>query len=65
MSIIFTETEIKSLQKNPDALDALINQHECWIVEADSIGGYEEHVKNNERRIEELKAERDKIIAEY
>lgn len=65
MSIIFTETEIKSLQKNPDALDALINQHECWIVEADSIGGFEEHVKVNERRIEELKAERDKIIAEY
>lgn len=65
MSIIFTETEIKSLQKCPDALDALINQHECWIVEADSIGGFEENVKVNERRIEELKAARDKIIAEY
>ena len=62
--IEFTESEVKALQKCPEALDQLINIHECWIVEADSIGGYEESIKFNERRILELKAERDRLNAE-
>ena len=64
MGIIFTETEIKQLQKNPEALDALINEHDCWATMADAVGDYEQCVKFHDERAKEIKAVRDKILAE-
>lgn len=64
MSITFTAAEIRKLEMNPDALDALICEHDFSASAAESIGCFQDSLKYHMERIEELKAARDKINAE-
>lgn len=66
MAIKFTENEIKALEGHPDALRVLADWHSCRETEAAAIGEpYEPCVTHHESRRNELRAEADRIEAEY
>lgn len=65
MAIKFTDNEIKALEGHPDALRALADWHSCRETEAASIGGFEDCESHHDSRKKELRAEADRIEAEY
>lgn len=67
MTIKFTDGEIKALENHPDALRVLADWHSVKETEADAIGGPEmaDCVSHHSDRRDELRAEADKIEADY
>lgn len=61
MPIQFTESEIKRLQESPEALQIAMDIHDCWICEGEAMGF---DTRGNEKRKEQLRIERDRLIAE-
>lgn len=65
MAIKFTDNEIKALEGHPEAMRVLADVHSCWETEASAIGEFEDCVSHHDARKKELRAEADRIEAEY
>lgn len=64
--IVFTKSEIESMQENPDVLRALADWHSCRETEADAIGPeFSQRVENHKSRREELERAANKIEEGY
>lgn len=57
----FTSSEIEKLQQCPEAIDIVMDIHDCWICEGEAMGF---NCTGNETRKETLRAERDRLWAE-
>lgn len=65
MPIELTQHELKEIVKNPAALRALADQHDCWETEADAIGGFEASAAFHANRAKQLREEADRIESTY
>lgn len=65
IQIVLTPRELIECHKHPEILRGLADYHDCCAVEAESIGGFEESITVHENRAKELRAEADRIEAEY
>ena len=60
--ITLTENEIKAIVKSPDGLQAVMYYHDQQMCEGEPMGF---DCSLNQRRYDELKAERDRLCKEY
>ena len=63
--IRFTLAEINAMERDVAGIEAAMDHHERQILQAESMGGLDACVDYHTSRKEQLKQERDRIVAAY